>query len=104
MDDSMLYTGVDQDPGMFQNEIKDEAVSEKIQEQERLIKELTPKLQDLLNIIDAEIKAVDTISDFMNATDKPEADIRSELKSRALYKAYLSTLKTKFTLAMNEVK
>lgn len=105
LDDSMMYTGVDQEPkGSFGNEIKDEEVEQKIQDQERLIKELTPKLQDLLDIIDAEIASVMSIDRFLTASKDPESDIRSELQAAALYKSYLGNLKTKFVLALNEVK
>jgi len=103
-DDSVLYTGVDQEPGLFENEIKDEGVKQKIQDQERLIKELTPKLQELLNIIDAEIRSVTSIDRFLTATTQSNENIRAELQAAALYKSYLDNLKTKFTLALNEAK
>lgn len=106
VDDSQTYTGIDNDPneGSFGNEIKDEEVEKKIQEQERLLKELTPKLQELLDIIDAEIKQVMSIDRFLTASKDPEVDIRSELQAAALYKQYLGQLKTNFTLKLNETK
>jgi hypothetical protein len=105
MNDSPLYTGVDGvDDGVFGNEAKDEVTEKKIQDQDRLIKELTPKLQELLDIIDGEVASVMSIDRFMTATTQSEADIRSELQAAALYKNYLGNLKTKFTLALNETK
>lgn len=106
LDDSALYTGVDNEPnqGAFGNEIKDEKVAQKIQDQERLIKELTPKIQELLNIIDSEIDSVMSIKRFTSAAKDPEIDIRSELQAAALYEKYLGQLKTKFTLALQETK
>lgn len=105
MNDSALYTGVDGvDDGVFGNEAVSDSVKEKIQDQDRLIKELTPKLQDLLNIIDAEIATVMSIDRFITATAQKDDDIRAELRAAAIYKNYLGSLKTKFTLALNEAK
>jgi uncharacterized protein YjcR len=105
MDDSAMYTGVDQEPsGMFDNEPKDDATVQLIQEQERLVKELTPKLQDLLEIIDNEIASVMSIDRFVTAATQSKEMIQAELQAAALYKGYLDTLKTKFVLALNEVK
>lgn len=106
MDDSSLYTGVDGDPtgGVFGNETKDEAVEAKIQDQDRLIKELTPKIQELLDIVDAEITSVMSIDRFITATTQSESVIQAELQAAALYKSYLGNLKTKFVLALNEAK
>ena len=101
----MLYTGVDMEPeGMFQNEIKDAETERKIQDQERLLKELTPQLEDLIALIDAEIKEVMSIDRFTSAASQPESDIRSELQAAALYKKYLEQLKVRFALALQETK
>lgn len=103
--DAELYTGIDQEPtGQFQNEIVDKDVKAQIQEQERQIKELTPKIEDLLKVIDAEIDQVMSIDRFATATTQPEDNVRAELQAAALYKNYLGTLKTKFVLALREAK
>jgi septal ring factor EnvC (AmiA/AmiB activator) len=104
MNDGAMYTGVDAEPtGIFENEIRDEKVKEKIKEQERLVKELTPKLQDLIAMIDLEIASVNDIDQYINATDSTEDNIRAELRAAALYKKKLENLKTKFALALGEV-
>ena len=105
-DDSALYSGVDQAPdsGTFGNEIKDEKVEQLIQDQARLMKELTPKIEELLAVIDSEIALVMSIDRFMTAATQPLADIRAELQAAALYKSYLNTLKTRFTLALREAR
>ena len=108
LDDSVNYTGVDiepaEQPGIFGNEVVDEEVKAKIQDQEHLISTITPKLQGLLDIIDAEIELVNSIKRFKTAAATPEADIRSELQAAALYEEYLQGLKTKFTLDLQESK
>lgn len=105
MDESALYTGVDNEPtGIFENEVTEEGIKEKIKDQERQIKELTPKIQDLISIIETEEKSVMSIERFISATTQPEDNIRAELQAAALYKQYLGTLKTKFILALQEVK
>ena len=105
LDDSVLHSGVDNEPkGMFDNEIKDEEVEKKIQDQNNLLKELTPKLEGIISMIDAEIRVLDSVDSFENATEMPVEDIRSELKFRATTKKYLNTLKIKFALALGETK
>lgn len=104
INDAVFATGLDEVPGMFENEVVAESVEEKIRDQKRQIAELTPKLQDLLDLIDSEIKAVDSVSDFEDITKMPDIDIKAELQARAKYKKYLGTLKTKFTLALQEAK
>lgn len=104
MNDADLYSGIDAEPGQFGNEIKDEAVAQKILDQERQIKELTPKIEDLLAIIDAEIASVMSIDRFITSANSSEDNIRSELQAAALYKNYLTTLKTKFILALQEAR
>lgn len=103
MNDGLLYTGVDGD-GVFGNEGLDKETQAKVQEQEHLLKELTPKLQDIVDMIDKEIKAVMSIDRFTTATTQSEVDIRAELQASALYKKYLDTLKTRFVLTLNETK
>lgn len=105
MDDSALYTGLDEIPkGTFGNEVKDEITERLLQEERKKIKELTPKLGELLAAIDEEIKLVMSIDRFLTATTQPESDIRAELQAAALYKNYLQALKTKFSLALAETK
>ena len=104
--DSALYTGLDGEPanGVFGNETDDEAVAEKIREQENQLKELTPQLEGIIAMLDAEIKDVMSIDRFTTATAQKKEDIRAELQASALYKKYLDVLKTKFALALNETK
>jgi DNA-binding MarR family transcriptional regulator len=105
MDDSALYTGLDEIPkGTFGNEVKDEQTQQLLDDERKKIKELTPKLQELIDSIDSEIKLVMGIDRFATATTQPESDIRAELQAAALYKQYLEQLKTKFRLALNETR
>lgn len=105
VDDSALYTGVDGETnGVFGNEELEETTKKALDEQKKQIAELTPKLQDIVNMIDAEINSVMGIDRFIVATTQKESDIRAELQAAALYKKYLEALKTKFALALNEVK
>lgn len=101
MDDSSLYTGVDNE-GIFGNEKLDTETQDKLDSQVAMIRELTPKLQQIVDMIDFEIKTVMSIDRFANATIQPEVDIRAELQASAQYKKYLDGLKTKFTLILNE--
>lgn len=100
-DDSALYTGVDQS-GVFGNEVVEDSTKQIIDEQKRQLAELTPKLRDIINMIDREIQLVMSIDRFDTATTQPEVDIRAELQAAALYKAYLDNLKTKYTRALAE--
>jgi len=106
VNDSALYTGLDGEPakGVFGNETVDEAVAEKIREQETQIKELTPQLEGIIAMLDAEIQSVMSIDRFTTAAAQKKEDLRAELQASALYKHYLDTLKTKFALALNETK
>jgi hypothetical protein len=105
MDDSALYTGVDELPtGVFGNEVKDEQTDRMLKDQEIKIKELTPQLTGLIEMIDEEIKLVMSIDRFATATSQLEGDIRAELQASALYKKYLDNLKTKFSIALEELK
>lgn len=103
VDDSAMYSGVDGD-GIFGNETVEDSTKQLIDEQKRQMAELTPRLQDIVDMLDNEIKSVMSIDRFTTATTQPEADIRAELQAAGLYKAYLDTLKTKFALVLNEVK
>lgn len=105
MDDSVLYTGIDgETDGAFGNETVEESVKEKIQEQERLLAELTPQLEDILKMIDAERDlAIQFIADTVDNI-KTEGEVLCELKAAARYRTYLDTLKNKFILRLNEVK
>lgn len=103
MDDSMMYSGVDNEPkGMFDNEIVNEEVQSKIEEQDRLIQELTPQLEKINEMIDMELKAADSVDHFGDATSHPEKDIRAELRASFLYKQYLINLKSKFRNILEE--
>lgn len=104
MNDSMLYTGVDGADGMFGNEVIPEELKTKLDEQATLLKELTPRIQGLVDSIDEEIKLVMSIDRFISAAKDSEQNIRAELQASALYKQYLTNLKTKLVLALNEAK
>ena len=105
MDDSALYTGVDNEPnGVFGNEKVSEDTEKLLQEQKALIGELTPKLQSLIDTIESERQiAIEFITDYVDNTKDSDDVIRGELKAAARYRKYLDGLKTKFTLALNEV-
>lgn len=107
MNDSALYTGIDGEPktGQFGNEVIDRETAEKIHDQTVLIKELTPKLQSILDMIENErADVIEAIADFIERSDKSEEVNSSEIKAAARYRKYLDVLKTKFTLALNETK
>jgi len=106
MDDSALYTGVDSDPnGVFGNEEVNQDTEKILQEQKALIGELTPKLQSLIDAIETERQlSIQFIADYVDNTSDDDQIMRGELKAAARYRKYLDTLKTKFTLALNEVK
>lgn len=105
IDDSALYTGVDgvQD-GVFGNEKLDESTQAKLDEQKRQLAELTPKLQDIVDMIDRE-KAI-VIDFIVNVVDSgsKDIDVTNELKAAGRYRKYLDELKTKFKLALQETK
>lgn len=106
MDDSAMYTGVDgiQD-GVFGNQKLEETTQRKIDEQKRLVAELTPKLQDIVDMIDAErAVAIQFVTDYVDNNSDADDILRGELKAAARYRKYLDELKTKFVLALNETK
>lgn len=101
-DDSPLYTGVD---GMFGNEEQDDSVKEQISEQERVLQELTPQLQDILDMIESEKQlAIQFIADTVDSSKDSDDLLRAELKAAARYRKYLDGLKTQFTLKLNKAK
>lgn len=101
MNDASLYTGND---GQFGNEKINEVTEQKLLDQDRQIKELSPQLESIVKMIDAEIASVMSIDRFITATNNTEDNVRAELQASALYKGYLDQLKTKFALALNEVQ
>lgn len=102
MDDSALYTGVDA-TGVFGNEVLDDSTKEIIDEQKRQLAELTPKLKDIVTMLDAERDMVlDFISGYVDATTDDDELFRAELKAAGRYRKYLDGLKTKFALALEE--
>lgn len=104
-DDSALYTGVDDiKDGVFGNEVIEESTKKILDEQKKQIAELTPKLQDIVDMLDGEIKSVMSIDRFTSAAAMNSEDLRAEIQASALYKSYLDNLKTKFALALGEVK
>lgn len=104
MDDSVMYTGIDEPKGLFGNENENEETKRLIDDQKKQLQDLTPKLEGLIDMIDAEIKSVMSVDRFLTAAKDSEDNIRAELQASALYKAYLDNLKTKFILALNETK
>lgn len=106
MDDSALYTGVDgASEGVFGNEVVEESTKQLLDEQKKQLAELTPKLQDIVTMLDAERDMVlDFISGYVDATSDSDDLFRAELKAAGRYRKYLDDLKTKFALALNEAK
>lgn len=106
VDDSAMYTGVDgtQD-GIFGNEVVEETTKAKMEEQRHQLAELTPKLQDIVDMIESERKVtLDFIASYVDATNDSEETVKSELKAAGRYRKYLADLQTKFALALNESK
>lgn len=106
MDDSALYTGVDDiKDGVFGNETLDKDTQLKLDEQRKQIAELTPKLKAIVDMLDAE-KAlmIDFITGYVDGTNDSEENLRAELKAAGMYRKYLDELKTKFALMLNETE
>lgn len=105
-DDSALYTGVDNvQDGIFGNEVVEESTQKKIDEQRKLVAELTPKLQEIVDMLESERKlTLDFIATYVDNTNDSEEGVKSELKAAGRYRKYLSELQTKFALILNESK
>ena len=104
MDDSALYTGVDSD-GTFGNETVDDSVKKALDEQKHQLAELTPKLQNIIDMLDSERAiAIQFIADYVDNVKASDPILRGELIATARYRKYLDDLKTKFSLALNETK
>lgn len=106
MDDSAMYTGVDGvTDGVFGNEKLEDTTKELLDEQKRQMAELTPKLQDIVTMLQAE---QDIMTDFIATyadDSKDDNDVyRATMMSAGRYRKYIGELKTKFALALNEVK
>lgn len=106
MDDSAMYTGVDgEQDGQFGNEVVDENVQKKLDEQKALVKELTPQLEKLLETVEAErASALEAIAEFLSHSLAGKDVDLCEAKAAARYREYLANLKTKFALALRETK
>jgi cell division septal protein FtsQ len=104
VDDSSMYTGIDQIPDLTNPEGRDEETKQLLEAQANLLKELTPNLEAIIDMIEGEIAEVMSIKRFTTCTLTPETDIRSELQASALYEKYLQQLKTKFALALGETR
>lgn len=106
VDDSAMYTGVDGElDGIFGNEAVEETTKAKIDEQRKQIAELTPKLQEIVNMIESERKlTLDFIATYVDNTGDTEDNVKAELKAAGRYRKYLSDLQTKFALILNETK
>lgn len=105
-DDSSMYTGVDVEPGgMFGNEKLPEDTKQLLEKQDQLLKQLKPELETLIATIDAEKKVIiDFVTDYVDNIKDDDNLLRAELKAAALYRKYLDDLKTKFTLALQELR
>lgn len=105
MNDSALYTGIDGEPdGVFGNEVVEKETKQLLLEKDHQLKELTPKLQEIISMIEGERQiAIDFIAEAVDAMKKNE-DLLPELKAAARYRKYLDTLKTKFVLVLRETK
>jgi hypothetical protein len=100
-----MYTGVDQEPnGVFGNEIKDDDTQEKIREQDRVIAEITPKIQGIVDIIDNETQRVNSISELGDLTVVAPEELKVRMLAVKEYVSYLGDLKTKFVIALSEAK
>jgi histidinol dehydrogenase len=105
MDDSGMYTGVDEPVGVFGNEKKDKETQRKLQEQDQKLKEITPKIQQILDTVETERQiAVEFITNYIDNTKDTDTNVIAELKAAARYRKYLDELKTKFTLALRDVR
>jgi len=105
MDDSAMYTGVDGvTDGVFGNEKLEDTTKELLDEQKRQMAELTPKLQDIVTMLQAEQDMIlDFIAGYVDGNKDDDENFRAELKAAGRYRKYLGELKTKFALALNEV-
>jgi hypothetical protein len=102
MDDSAMYTGVDGE-GMFGNEELEATTKAALEDQKHLLSELTPKLQEIVDMLDGEKALVmDFIAGYVDSTTDSEDLFRAELKAAGLYRKYIDGLKTKFVLALKE--
>lgn len=106
VNDGNMYTGVDtpQD-GMFGNEKIDKATQRKLEEEKRKVAELTPKYQDIVDMVENERKVIiEFITGYVDNTKDTDDNFRAELKAAGRYRKYLDELKTKFVLLLNETK
>lgn len=106
VDDSALYTGVDDvQDGVFGNEKHDEATQRLLDEQKKQLAEITPKLQNIIDMIDSERQiTLEFITGYVDSTKDDSDNFKAELKAAGRYRKYLDELKTKFALALNEAK
>lgn len=104
-DDSVIYTGVDAPAGMFDNEQVAHEVDEAVKEKERLLRELTPQLEDIIAMLDNEkATAMDFFVGYVDNFKEDDVLLRAELMATARYRKYLDDLKTKFADALNQTK
>jgi hypothetical protein len=101
-----MYTGVDGiEDGVFGNEVVEESTKKLMDKQKHQIAELTPKLRDIVAMIDTEkALAIQFVSDYIDNNKDSDDIMRGELKAAKRYREYLDTLKTKFALALGESK
>lgn len=106
MNDGAMYTGIDYiNDGTFGNEKPNDEVTRIIEDQKTQLKELTPKLQDICDMIDRERQVtLEFIAAYVDNNKDDNELYRAELKAAGRYRQYLDTLKTKFSLALNESK
>lgn len=106
MADNEMYTGVDEPPeGIFGNEKVDKETQRKLDDEKRKLAELTPKLQEIVDMIDNERQLIiEFITGYVDNTKDDDDNFRAELKAASRYRKYLDGLKTKFALALNETR
>jgi hypothetical protein len=105
-DDSVTYTGIDEPiNGMFDNEVVDKVTQNKLDDEKRKLAELTPQLQDIVDMITREQQImVDFVIGYIDNTSESEENVKAELKAAGRYRKYLDELKTKFSLMLQETR
>ena len=70
MADSETYTGIDEPPaGQFDNEKIDKATKQKLEDEKRKLAEVTPVLQDIVDMIEREREVqLSFIADYVDNT------------------------------------
>lgn len=106
MADSETYTGIDEPPaGQFDNEKIDKATKQKLEDEKRKLAEVTPVLQDIVDMIEREREVqLSFIADYVDNTKDDDDNFWAELKAAGRYRKYLEVLKSKFALELRETR